>query len=207
MLQIFKLIILLLILPSNLYAGYHSGKLLLKKDFSKINSSFETDYRYNNTGLYYKHYDLGVEKPLAQNWYIGLNYRAIYVRKNNQWHLEKRPHMQIKKTINTDLVKLSLRTRLEYRYKSDDSESARNRSKLAIKSQYRILKLKPFISNEWFYDLDKEKYNKNWLAIGAEFPKQKFGKFSIYYKHVTDLESDDNWSSSYSIVSKLSYKF
>ena len=204
--KITKLIILLF-LPVQVQAGYHAGKLVLKKDFTKVIGSFETDYRYNQTGKYYRHYDFGFAIPFKKTWSAGANYRVIYVLKNGKWQLEKRPHMQIKKTFTTKPLKIALRTRLEYRYRHDDTESARNRTKLSLKSQARFLKIKPFISNEWFYDLDQEKYNKNWLAVGGEFPNSKLGRFSIYYKHVTDLEDDNSWSSSYSIVGKLLYKF
>ena len=64
--------------------------------------------------------------------------------------------------------------------------------------------MKPFISNEFFYDMDGNRYNKNWLAAGVSLPKTKIGKLSVYYKHVTDYEEPEEvWQSSYSIVFKL----
>ena len=76
-----------------------------------------------------------------------------------------------------------------------------------LKSNKQVFKLKPFIANEFFYDFDSDKYNKNWLSVGFDFPKTKFGKFSTYYRHMTDLEIDNNWVSSYNIVAELSYEF
>lgn len=76
-----------------------------------------------------------------------------------------------------------------------------------LKSNYAILAVKPFVSNEVFYDMDAEKYNKNWLSSGVELANNSYGKYSIYYKHVTDLNSNDDWESSYSIVFKAGYQF
>lgn len=189
------------------YAGNYSGKLALKKKFDQFSLNVETDYRYNNVGLYYRHYDFSIKHSFENNWSSSLNYRSAYKYKQNRWYLERRPHIQIQKVFDTKLLKVLVRTRQEYRYQSDGTESTRNRSRILFKSKKIIWGVKPFLANEWFYDMDDKKYNKNWLSSGIEFPKSKYGKYSIYYKHVTDLEENHNWISSYSIVLKLGYSF
>ena len=67
--------------------------------------------------------------------------------------------------------------------------------------------MQPFVSNEFFYDLDEEKYNRNRLDVGVDFTKTKYGRFSIYYRHATELQDDDEWTASYSIIGKFTYYF
>ena len=91
--------------------------------------------------------------------------------------------------------------------KYDGTQQARNRIRIKMRSNKELLKIKPFISNEFFYDLDENKYDKNWFAIGGEFLKTKFAKYSIYYKYVTKLQDQKNWNGDYSIVVKALYQF
>lgn len=51
-------ILLFYFFPLTLQAGYHSGKLQLTKELDSYSLGMETDYRYDETGLYYRHYDL-----------------------------------------------------------------------------------------------------------------------------------------------------
>ena len=71
------------------------------------------------------------------------------------------------------------------------------------KSQYRFFNLKPYIGNEFFYDMEKNEYNKNWTVFGFDLNKKSFGTPSIYYKYVLDL-IDNRWQSTYMLVFKLS---
>jgi hypothetical protein len=126
----------------------------------------------------------------------------------NKWKLEKRPHISLKKSFNFKLVKILLIDRQEYRFKFDGNRSLRNRFKITLKSNKIFLSyFKPFIANEFFYDFDKNKYNKNWLFIGIDLPRIKFGKYGVYYKYVTNMDNYNNWTADYSIVLKVNYQF
>ena len=205
---IFITLILLACLP--LQAQDVSGKLILrKKIFYKYNSSFEVDYRKNKNNLYHRHYDFSIKIPLKYDLKLSINYRSIHkFRSNNKkWEAEKRPHIALEKSFDTIYTKLWFRTRQEYRYKYDNTEQARNRIRVKIRSTQNICKIKPFISNEFFYDLDENKYDKNWLAIGADYSKTKFAKYSMYYKYVNKLQKEKNWTGDYAIVLKAIYQF
>jgi hypothetical protein len=205
---IFLVILTITLFPIHSYARENSGKLIFRKKFNKFTTSIESDYRYNEDELNHRHYDIGIQIPFTDGWSASINYRLVYKFKdnNNKWELEKRPHISLQKVFNTKLVKVEFRTRQEYRYRADKTESTRNRTRIMLKSNKEIFKLKPFIGNEVFYNMDKEKYNKNWLVGGVSFPKSNFGNYSVYYKHVTDLDEDD-WNSEYSIILKAIYKF
>ena len=197
----------LILITTSAIAREHSGKLILKKKLENFTTSLESDYRYDEEGLDYRHYDLGIRIPFLDNWLTSINYRTTFRYKKNKWRIEKRPHISLQKTFNTNLAKIQIRSRQEYRFRSDKTTSTRNRIRIIVKPNETFFHLKPFIGNEIFYDFDKKKYNRNWLVLGADFPKTNFGKYSIYYKHITSLNSQDNWNYDYSIVFKLTYEF
>ena len=64
----------------------------------------------------------------------------------------------------------------------------RNRFRITAKSNIRFKSIKPYIGNEFFYDFEKKSYNKNWLMVGIDLQKKRYGVPSIYYKYVTDFD-------------------
>ncbi len=80
----------------------------------------------------------------------------------------------------------------------------RNRSRIKIKSGRKFLKVKPFISNEFFYDFDKGEYNKNRVNVGVDLPEINKITSSIYYKLTADLD-DDEWINTSSLVLKIGF--
>ena len=174
----------------------HSEKIVIKKTILGLNLSGETDYRTDKTGLFYRHYDFGLTFPLAKTWSAAIQYRNIYVQKDGEWVLEKRPHAQIQKTINTDLIKWTIKSRQEYRIRDGRDDALRNRIRIKGKSNKTFYKLKPYFGNEFFYDMEKNSYNKNRVTFGFDFPKGKLGTPTIYYKYDTSL-TDEKWSPSF----------
>ena len=201
-----QLIIFILFNP--LQAAEQAAKIIISKDHHHHILSFETDYRYDKGSNAYKHYDFGIKIPISNTIRYSLNYRQIYQfnSKNNQWKIEKRPHLSLQKKLEYKLLTTELRVREEFRFKTDNSYANRNRIRLMFKSNKEILKLKPFVRNEWFYDFDAEKYNKNWLSVGLSLSSFYRSNLALYYKYVSKLEGS-NWTSSDSLVLKLLYKF
>jgi hypothetical protein len=197
----------------NVNAQENIGILKLNKKLEKVKLTFEADYRHDEDAhrFKHKHYDFGVKIPLKNNWSTSVNYRLTYKfdSSTKKWKQEKRPHIALQKIIDTKYIEIGLRTRQEYAFASDDTESTRNRIRIMLKSNKRFLKLRPFIGNEFFYDFDKEKYNKNRFIAGVDLPKGKYGKYSLYYKYETSVDSDDKefWSAKDSVVLVASFSF
>lgn len=164
--------IIILLFFSKVIAAEQAAKVIIRKDNHHHILSFEADYRYDEGSNKYKHYDVGIKFPITETIKCSLNYRQIYQfnSDNNKWQIEKRPHISLQKNLKHNLVITELRSRQEFRFKRDDTYANRNRIRLMFKANKEILKLKPFFSNEWFYDFDKEQYNKNWLVLGLNFP-------------------------------------
>tara|TARA_B100000902_G_scaffold208724_1_gene198678 strand:+ start:592 stop:1245 length:654 start_codon:yes stop_codon:yes gene_type:complete len=175
----------------------HSEKIVIKKKPFGLNLSGEIDYRTNKTGLFYRHYDAGISFAFAESWSLAVQYRNIYVQKNGQWILEKRPHAQIQKTINTDAIKWTIKSRQEYRIRDGKDDALRNRFRVKGKSNKRFFSLKPFFGNEFFYDMEKNSYNKNRFSFGFDLPAISIGVPTIFYKYDQAL-SDNKWVNSFS---------
>ena len=189
------------------HALEHATKLQLSTKVSTYTIKGELDYRYTNTSdLYYRHYALELATDISDNWRMSGGYRNAYkLASSQQWILEQRPYLQIQQGFSLQPIKWWWRSRLEYRMRESKDDVWRYRLRLLLKSRSYLWGIRPFISNEFFYALDKHQYNKNWLAVGLDFHSSSWGKPSIYYKYIADL-NDNNWDFSYSLVFKLAYK-
>tara|TARA_B100001250_G_C19655078_1_gene724465 strand:- start:91 stop:711 length:621 start_codon:yes stop_codon:yes gene_type:complete len=175
----------------------HSEKIAIKRKTFGLNLFGEIDYRTNKTGLFYRHHDFGITFPVSKTWSVAIQYRNIFTQKDGGWVLEKRPHAQIQKTINTQPVKWSIKSRQEYRIRDGRNDAMRNRFRIKGKSNKSFFYANPHFGNEFFYDMEKKSYNKNRFTFGFDFPKGKLGIPTIYYKYDISL-SDDKWVSSFS---------
>ncbi len=206
------LVVFFMLTPSLTTAIEHNLKLAVKKKVNDISFLGELDYRRDHGHLFKRHYDLGVRFPIdffGEGWSFGAHYRSIYnAIGDGDWDLEKRPYFQIQKTFLTvegnllPALKWAIRTRHEFRFRDKKDDSTRNRIGLKIKSDKTFYNLKPFVSNEYFYDFKKDQFTKIRFAFGMEFPETKSVKPSLQYKIDTDRRNDD-WETRSSLIFKL----
>jgi len=183
----------------------HSEVIDVKRKAMGIKMSGQIDHRTTEEkGWHYRHYDIGGSFPIAKSWTAAIQYRSVYTLKNGDWVLEKRPHAQIQKTLNTSSVKWTIKSRQEYRIKDAKDPTFRNRVRIMAKSNSSWKKLKPYIGNEFFYDMDINKYNKNRLLIGFDLTQFEFGTPSIAFRHITAL-SNDSWKTTYTMIFKITF--
>jgi len=192
----------------------YDGKISISRNVKEVVLSAETDYRHDGDDIFHRHYDVGANVSLpffGEGWSVRINFRSVYKKSDEgNWELEKRPHGQIQKIFKTSAtkwfpeIKWGIRTRQEGRFKENDTHVTRNRSRIKIKSGRKFLKVKPFISNEFFYDFDKGEYNKNRLNVGVDLPEINKIASSIYYKLTADLD-DDEWVNTSSLVLKIGF--
>lgn len=177
---------------SNAYAFDYNQKILTKKRLKNSLSNFsmttDIDYRRRENKLNYRHYDAGLRRYFKDDWSISLKYRHVYKKKKNEWDLsEIRPQFQITKSSNSDSLKLISRFRQEYRIRDGD-DVMRSRFRLRLKSKKKILGVKPFISNEFFYDPEISRYNKNISDVGISLPKISILSPSISYRYTRSYD-------------------
>jgi hypothetical protein len=194
------LVLILLLQPA--YAVRHITKVQYSPEIKngfKIYSDIE--YRYNGDDIEYRHYDGGIRFPIkyfGEGWQGGAQFRAIYTKSDDgSWDLEKRPHFQLQKAIETAEYNFipeltwKFRTRHEYRVRESGNDTARNRLKISVKSNEEYYGLKPFISDEIFYDFDKKDWIRNRMQVGVDLPKFKKVSSSVAYRLEANLVDDD----------------
>ncbi len=135
---------------------------------------------------------------------LNFNLKYAYTKSNNVWSLEKRPHIQISKVFSMPNTYIELRTRQEYRLKSNNQETARNRMRIKVTSKNKIFNMNPFVSNELYYDFDEKELTNNRLEVGANFLFKNKTETSFYYKLVTDLD-DSSWEHNHSLTLAISF--
>jgi len=199
--------------PSVLAAG-EEFKLSVKQATNKVWLRGEVDYRQEGGHLFRRHYDVGLRgrlTSLGDGWSLGLHYRLVYKQVANRgWGLEKRPYIQIQKAFDTPEsawlpeLKWSLRTRHEFRFRQYKEDSQRNRVKLKVKMKQGTYSIRPFISNEYYYDFNKNDLTKVRFDLGVELPRIMGGKPSLYYKH-TSTYKKNKWQPYSGLVLKLDF--
>jgi hypothetical protein len=182
----------------------HQDKLVIKRILGESTVTFDFDGRTNETGFFHKHLDIGIHYSFKPTWAVGFKYRAQYRTKENVWHLEKRPQVELIKSLERPHVNWQLRTRMDYRIREGKNDEMRNRSRIQLKASNPIslFKVTPFINNEFFFAPKTWNYYINWTAIGFDLPKTKIGKPTIFYKYVQSL-NEGKWTPTYTMVFKL----
>jgi hypothetical protein len=191
------------------YGFEHNEKISIKHNIEGVAFSAGIDYRFYGDDIFRRHYDMGAGFPLkflGDGWSGGVNYRLVYKESNDEesWDLEKRPHAHIKKSFKTSEFKWQIRSRQEFRISETGDYTTRNRIRIRVKSDREVFKVKPFFSNEFFYDFDVGKYNKNRINMGVDLPEFYETKSSLYCKLTTDFD-DDETAHTPSLVFKVAF--
>ena len=199
---------------SSTLAARNELKISVKRPVSEVWLRGEVDYRQDEGHLFKRHYDVGLRAPLTslgEGWTLGLHYRLLYKQaKNRGWEREKRPYIQLQKVFNTSglawlpEMKWWLRTRHEFRFHEYKDNSQRNRVKLKTRLKQAVFNVRPFISNEYYYDSKKNELTKARFDLGIELPKILGGKPSLYYKH-TSTYKKNKWEPYSALVLKLAF--
>ena len=180
-----------------------SEKITIKRKINSVGLYSDLDFRTTDKrGLYYRHLELGATIPLGKTWSTSLQYRSIYTNNGSTWKLEKRPKALIQKTLKSNKLKWEVRSLQEYRIRKGKDDALRNRVRIMAKSNTNWNGLTPFMGNEFFYDMEKNEYNKNWFVLGFDLSKNSNIAPTIYYKHISDYV-DGKWMSTYTMVFKF----
>ncbi len=195
--------------PLNAFAQESIGKILLRKKLEKFTPTFEFEQRHNEdtSRFQFRHYDLGIIVPIKNNWFAYANYRLVYNFNydTKNWEQEKRSLIALQKVFKTKYAKISIRNRHEYRVKAGQTSTSRNRTKIELCSNKSYFGLKPFVSNEFFYDTDtQDTYNANRVEVGVSFLQTKNAKYSINFRNeiTEDPDNKDYWTTKDAIVLK-----
>lgn len=181
-----------------------SGKLA-----GKISAEIEEEFRAGDdiSSLYYHHADLGFVFHPFKNFRIVVNYRQIFEKKENNWKIESRPHLNFVISLKSNFLTVSNRGRFEYRVKTDENEwRLRNKLKFSIPKGIRFMSLKPYIADEIFIELSPAHFSRNRFYIGLQTSPHKKIRIETFYLLQSSLKNE-HWKNYNIIGVKIKMKF
>jgi len=141
-------------------------------------------YKSQTRGLYYQGTDLGLVYSGLATWLdLGFKMKLAFQEDDvGHWLRETRPQWDttLKHTIRGFAI--SDRSRLEYRVREDDSDVWRYRNKLKVQSPWELscLALRPYASDELFFQLDGTGLSTHRISLGVTVPFTKRIKGDIF---------------------------
>ncbi len=140
--------------------------------------------------LVYRHGDLGVQVQGSEGLVLALHYRGIKKQSRlSRWLREDRLYLQAEKKFALandgflSAISFSIRERVEFRSRENKPHAKRSRLRLKIKSKKLWFdSVRPFLSNELFYNIDEKKYTMNRFDVGFSFSNKASLKQHVYLK-------------------------
>ncbi|MFH1261490.1 MAG: DUF2490 domain-containing protein [Candidatus Micrarchaeota archaeon] len=170
----------------------------------------EEEFRFGDSmgEFYYHHTDGGLTYRMMDWFYVGLNYRQIYEKKDGEWKEENRPHINGTFNWKWQEFKLENRNRFEYRIREEKKDVWRYRNKLtfAFPVKHTKLGIQPYLADEIFVDFDGGELNRNRFYAGFKTKWIKHLKTDIFYLWQTS-KKDDDWIDLNVIGAKLKVEF
>jgi len=211
--------VIAVVLPSQVCFGFDDGDFqywATAKARFDINKDWygtvEEEFRLGDDAkkLYYRYTEMGIVYNGLADWLsLGFNYRQVSERKGNgDWIWENRPHFNLTfKGKLGDLV-LSDRSRFEYRDKYNAKDMWRYRNKFTVKFPWKLtpLKLKPYVADEIFIDLDQSGINRNRFYSGFSLKLSKNLLGNICYLWQAS-SSEHQWNDIHVLGTQLEFRF
>jgi len=155
------------------------------------------------SNLYYWYLKEGIVFGLNKNLDLGLNYR--FVRKENKkekWRNEHRMEL----VITPKLGEFKDRNQFEYRYFEGKSDRWRYRNKISLCKKISK-KIKIFLANELFLDLNHLIRNKNYLDLGFIKNLNEKVSFKCFYRLENIRKKHAEWDSKHILGTELVFRF
>ena len=157
--------------------------------------TFQEAFRFDEEGgeLYYRHTDAGATYRGFAKWLdVSLRYRGVFgTARDNDGHVENRPYLQTNIKGKLFGFHLSNRNRIEYRDRKIRDDLWRYRAMFTINEPFERMspnrrrrfedKIRPYISDELFFDLGSGGYNRNRLYGGLSCLLQERVAWNVYY--------------------------
>jgi len=162
--------------------------VVLKTDLNTDwSTAFEEEFRIDaDSGkVYYHHSDIGLTYGGLAEWLdVGLNFRKAYQQDAaGDWQQENRPHINVTVKDSFGGVKWSNRSRFEFRDRDGRDDIWRYRNKVTLQPPWELtaLKLKPYVAEEVFINMDGSGYSGNRFSAGGVLNVTKSLQLDIYY--------------------------
>ncbi len=177
-------------------------------DNFKITLQEEARLGDNGGNLYYQHYDAGVLYLANKNLDLGLYYRQIINKKDGKFRQQNYPH--INATLKAEFFGFSLQDRnwFGYSFVEKGTDYWRYRNKFTLKFPWEIsrFKIRPFLADEIFINMDKGVLDRNrfYAGLGMNFMDNLSGE--IYYL-LQSSKSSGKWKDYNVLGTKIKLSF
>ena len=92
--------------------------------------------------------------------------------------------------------------------RENKDNASRSRVLVCLKSKEELLYVKPFISNEMFYDFNVSRYNLNRFDLGIALPNIFYFTPYISYRHKSSYDiAEHSWESENIILFKMAVRW
>lgn len=140
----------------------------------------------NDAGhLYYEHTDLGFTYKSFADWIdLSFNFKQVYLEQSDgHWSRENRPHFNITFKGRLGSLDFSDRSRFEYRDKDYGDDLWRYVNKLKVNLPYELtrLKLRPYVTDQVYINMDGSGFEKNRVYAGFNFKLSGDIESELYY--------------------------
>lgn len=178
-------------------------------DYWKFNIEEEFRFGDNARDFYYQHSDIGLSYSGLAEWLdVSANYRAVLEEKSGDWAWENRPHLNAALKIEWNNMKLSNRSRLEFRIFQEKEDKLRYRNKTTIKFpvKWTRFKLQPYLADEIFIDFESAEMTRNrvYAGFGGKYSENISG--SLYYI-LQSSKSSGTWKDTNVLGTKIKVSF
>jgi hypothetical protein len=151
----------------------------------------------DNAGrFYYHHADLGFVYGGLADWIdLGFNFKEVFLEDGDgHWSRENRPHVNITVKGPVGAFDVSDRSRFEYRDREDQEDLWRYVNQLKVKLPFELtkLKLRPYVADQIYLNMEGRAFDKNRIYSGASFKLSKDLESELYYFWQSG-KSDGRW--------------
>ncbi|MDF7807919.1 DUF2490 domain-containing protein [Pontiellaceae bacterium B12219] len=135
----------------------------------------------------------GAAYKFHDHWKIGAAYRHLWASIDSQSGQENRPMIELTWFDAFEDIRLSNRSRFEFRlYDFDKENDFRYRNQTRAEFPWGIFGVKPYLEEEFFYSKNSEEINQNWLTGGIYFKPVDVMKIRVAYRWVA-LKTNPEW--------------
>lgn len=215
----FVVVMMVIVLANHVYGGFDDGdfqywatakaRFDINKDW---HGTVAEEFRIGDDAekLYYRYTEMGIVYDGLADWLsLGFNYRQVSERKGNgDWIWENRPHLNLTFKGKLGELAISDRSRFEYRDKYNAKDMWRYRNKFTVKFPWELtpLKLKPYVAEEIFVNLDQSGIIANRFYSGFSLKLAENLSGNIFYLWQA-ANSDHSWIDTHILGTQLEFRF
>jgi len=161
-----------------------TASLDLNKDWT---ATVEEQVKLGNgaSHFYYHHTDLGFVYGGLADWIdLGLNFKEVFLEEDDgHWSRENRPHVNITVKGPVGPFDVSDKSRFEYRDRENQEDLWRYVNRLKVKLPFELteFKIRPYVADMIFLNMEGRSFEKNRIYAGASFKLSKALESEIYY--------------------------